>query len=629
MFGYNITPAVANQVHAITEGWITAVYLVMQRYAETGALDQGTDIDMLMETALMARYTADEARLLMSLSILNSFTPEQAVYLTGVEEAAKMMQKLSYGNSLIRYDGQNERYILHNIFGGYLRKLLAAQFDQFQLANLYRLAGEWEVENGNLLGGLKFFLEAKEYDLIMTEFEKPGITRMIDAATAEVVDLFRQVPAEAKYRHPFGYVKYANFYLINVDMRGGAQLLDQIEAYYRDDQATPQALKTRITGEITLTRSFLHFNDVQQMHSLHLRAHELLEGSSSIANKEWMFTFGSPHTLYLYYREEGQLLNLVEVIERVFHCFQELSHGCGTGFEHLARAEYCLETGDLDGAESYARKAIFKAQPMDQVPIIICAQFTLARMWAARGQFSTARSVLDDLTATVAEYDNPVFDSTLELCLGYMGGILGEEQDFAPWLRFGDMKHSEIFYQGMAFHYLMYAKYLLLQEDFLKLEVLCEELHQHFSVYNNLLGHIHAHILDAAAKKRLYGLPEAKAALLSALNMSRADALILPFAEYGTYVSDLLKALEKDRPADEYLKRLSTETAHYKAKLQRLERKRTPASLLSGGKRRSYWSSKEKPTARSRHAVCRRGYREKEYYRCLPKTGGPWTSRRR
>jgi len=96
---------------------------------------------------------------------------------------------------------------------------------------------------------------------------------------------------------------------------------------------------------------------VQLMHLMHLKAHELLDGSSSIANKEMMFTFGSPHTLFLYYREKGELQKIVEFFERAFHCFQELSNGCGTGFEPLARAEYCLETGDLDGAGRYARKA--------------------------------------------------------------------------------------------------------------------------------------------------------------------------------------------------------------------------------------------------------------------------------
>jgi LuxR family transcriptional regulator, maltose regulon positive regulatory protein len=581
LFGYDLSAAATNQVYTVTEGWITAVYLIMQHYAETGVFDHGTDINTLMEIAIMSRYTASEAHLLMSLSVLNSFTPQQAIFLTGKKEAAMLVQKMSSDNSLIRYDSQADVYIMHNIFGGYLKELLTTRVDKPVLDSLYRRAGEWEVQNGNLLGGLKLFLKAGEYDLILTEFENPAITRVIDTITAEIVELFEQIPTEAKYRHPIGYIKYANFYLINVGMEGGARLLDQIEQYYRDDQAVSLELKKRIFGEITLARSFLYFNDVQQMHLMHLKAHELLDGSSAIANKSMMVTFGSPHALYLYYRKEGELPEMLELFDCAFPYFQELANGCGTGCEDLARAEYCLETGDLDGAGRYARKAIFRAQPMDQVPIIICGQFTLARMWAARGRFLTAKTVLNDLSIMAAEYHNPVFDNTVELCLGYMGGILADAQSFAPWLKTGDMKHSEIFYQGMSFNYLVYAKYLLLEENFLKLEVLCEELHQHFSIFNNLLGHIHAHILAAASRYRLYGLPEAKAALLQALDLARADSLILPFAEYGVYISDVLRAVQMEKPGDEYLGRLAVESARYRANLQKHHSETAPAIPLT------------------------------------------------
>ena len=106
LFGYDPQEAVINRVHALTEGWITAVYPVIQSYAETGLLGQVTDIGELIESAIMARYSADEARLLTALSILDSFTPEQAANLTIYREAAQVIRHLSSDNFLIRYDNQ-------------------------------------------------------------------------------------------------------------------------------------------------------------------------------------------------------------------------------------------------------------------------------------------------------------------------------------------------------------------------------------------------------------------------------------------------------------------------------------------------------------------------------------------
>ena len=582
LFGYDLSAAQTNRVHTLTEGWITAVYLMLQSYAETGVLGRITDIATLIETAIMARYKADEARLLISLSVLDNLTPQQAVYISGKKEAAAMIRKLSSDNSLIRYDNQAGKYILHNIFSAHLQELLTERFDELERAGLYRRAGEWEIKNNNLLRGLKYFLQAGAYDLFLAQFEKPGITRVLDTSTAEIVALFEQVPEEARYRYPIAYITYADFYLTDVDMEGGGRLLDQIEEHYRVDPDTPPALKRRIFGEITLARSFLFFNDIRQINSYHLKAHELLEGRSAIANKEMNFTFGSPHCLYLFYREKGDLLGVTEFSAQAILPYEELSSGCGAGFEHLLRAEYCLETGALDQVERYAQKAIYKARAAEQTSIMICAHFALARLYAARGWFMKTRAILNDLTLSVAEYNNPIFNNTMDLCAGYLGGILGDKQSFAPWLKDGDMKHSDIFYQGLAFNYLVYAKSVLLEEDFNKLELLCEEMQRLFSIFNNQLGYVHAHVIDAAAKNRLYGPAEAQAALRSALEIGRADGLVLPFAEYGLYVGDILRAMHRESPADRYLKRLAEAAARYKAALRRPVEGKTAALSLTG-----------------------------------------------
>jgi hypothetical protein len=96
---------------------------------------------------------------------------------------------------------------------------------------------------GDILSGLTAFLKAKEYDLILTEFEKPGITKIVDRDSRAIVKLFKQIPAAVKYRHPIGYLLYTDFYLSNVDMEGGTALLTEIEKYYRDDSITPPELK--------------------------------------------------------------------------------------------------------------------------------------------------------------------------------------------------------------------------------------------------------------------------------------------------------------------------------------------------------------------------------------------------
>jgi LuxR family maltose regulon positive regulatory protein len=204
---------------------------------------------------------------------------------------------------------------------------------------------------------------------------------------------------------------------------------------------------------------------------------------------------------------------------------------------------------------------------MKQHSVIICADLTLARLYLAQGKFAAAMELLNDLSAAVTEENSPILNSAVDLCNGYIGAILNEPYYIAGWLKSGDMRQSEILYQGMAFNYIVHAKALLLEGNYLKLEALCEAMPGFFAKFNNLLGYLHAAILDAIAKFKLYGMAKARTALGPALEIGRADRIILPFAEYGLYILGILEALHKEDRDDAYLERLVAETSRYRSNL--------------------------------------------------------------
>ena len=92
------------------------------------------------------------------------------------------------------------------------------------------------------MSGLRFFLTAEEYDLILIEFEKHGATTELDKDPRFIVEMFSQITEAVKYRHPIGYLTYAYNYLTCVDMEGGAGLLAQIEEYYQNDESISQKI---------------------------------------------------------------------------------------------------------------------------------------------------------------------------------------------------------------------------------------------------------------------------------------------------------------------------------------------------------------------------------------------------
>ena len=569
--GYDISEDIARQVHKISEGWVSAIYLIMQRYIEIGRVETGRSIERLIETGVMKRYSEKEVLVLKALCVLDSFSPEQAAYVTGSLATERIMKKLSYENSFIRFDEQEGVYRIHNIFNNYLKKLIEENPSDLKLKEKYKRAGEWCIKNGDILSGLNYLLKAKEYDLIMKEFEKQSITGIIDRNPNYILNLFEHIPMEIRYHYPIGYIAYIGFYTTNVDSVGGERLLSETEQYFLDLYDMSPQMKKRISGEIELIRAYIQFNDVALMKERFKKAYEILEGHSFIANKDKIITFGSPHILYLYYREKGKLSWTEERLQELFSYYNELAGGCGMGFDYQLKAEYCLETGKLEEAELYAYKAIYKARTMDQVSIIICSNFVLARVCAARGRFEEAYDIMDELNIEVENCNSPILSSELDLCAGYIGSITEENTYFAKWLCEGAIKKSAVLYQGIGFNYIVYGKYLLNNKKYIDLEMLCEEMKQIFHVFHNQFGYLHMYLLDAAAKYSIYGLEEGTIAILPALEIGRVDLMIQPFAEYGRYILPILRDIHSDQRKDEYLDRLIEITSNYMIKLESKE----------------------------------------------------------
>jgi len=117
--------------------------------------------------------------------------------------------------------------------------------------------------------------------------------------------------------------------------------------------------KNRILAEAALIRMFSAFNDVVKMAACIKEALRLFDGEAScLFRQDNVIGFASPHQLYAYYREPGKLKETVEFMAAELPAFTRVTNGCFTGNDYLTTAEYALETGDWQGAELNALKAI-------------------------------------------------------------------------------------------------------------------------------------------------------------------------------------------------------------------------------------------------------------------------------
>lgn len=569
LMGYTVGEKEIGKIGGYTGGWISLIYLIILGMERGISVDRNGAINELVEKVLYNPYGEHIKRFLLRLSVMDSFTAEKASFITQIEESEIILAKLRRENAFITYDEAAGVFIIHNVLLDFLRGKLK---DEEERATLNRRLGEWHLARREYRIAYGFLFRAGEKECILALLDNED-TITSDSATFDgALDMFASLPRVMLFQYPLAYLQYLAIILTNGDpdaFRDGVMRLNELRETIENAEGPIPHGKERVLAELFLTRIFAVFNDAKEMAECMKVAQRLLDGDvSCVQKREAEFTLGSPHLLYIFYREPGSLKELTELIKTEFPIFTTLADGCGTGCDFVALAEYALETGDWQAAELNALKAIYKAQTKAQISILICAYFTLIRLYQYQGKSNEALGLLHQLRQDVMRANDPYYNTGLEMVEGYVNGCLTRIDSIPRWLQVGDISAAHFFYGGFGFHNIVYGKALLLSKNYIKLEMLTDEFAHDFAIYHNQLGFVHIQILKAAAKYSLYGMEAGCSALREAFDMTRDDHIILPYAEYAPAVIDMVRHVAGIESRDAYIKEVLETCRQYMESLK-------------------------------------------------------------
>lgn len=572
-----------------SEGWASALWLSLQSYLTHGVIRPVRDMEILLSEAVFSTYSAEDKRLLLQLSVLDSFTSSQAAVVSGDAAAPRRLRHLHNQNAFLTYDNVSDSYRLHSIFRTFLANRLAedpsspaeggAQNEDMRRRAedngavyrldkpaLYRRAGELFAQGEDRLQAMRFFFQAgRNEDLlrILEVFSIPSDGMFVKFDPEGVASMIRSIPWPVRRQCPIGYLAFIYHYMSRIDLKKGLALLEEVEARCATDNSFTLEERRRIEGEIELIRALEDFNDLSRMRNRHEKAHSLLQGRSSISHPQLVWTFGSPHVAFLYLREPGNYKAMVDLVENNLHYYQEMSGGCSAGAQDLFRGEYSLETGAFHKVEHYLAKAAYRAAAKEQLSSLIAVNFARARYLFAEGKSHKTEEVLEEIRPGIAQAGRPLLMNSLELFQAYIAALRGDEEAIPLWLRRGDMASSPLFYQGTTFAHIVHGKALLVARDWDRLEALAEDIPAKLGVYRNLFARIHALVMHSIAQFNLRGQTQALPLLGKAINLARPDAIVCSIAEYGSHVYPMLLCLRDYTPDDLFLNVLIKTTKRY------------------------------------------------------------------
>jgi len=545
-----LTKEEKKQVYEYTGGWISATYLALLQYNNQKTFDNIPKATELIKIAVYDKFDEITKQILLKLALVDKFTLEQAIYVTGNKKSGDVIQELLSNNCFIRYDFKSKTYTLHSILRSALRKeVLLSDIDINKVNNA---CGDWYYEQLKDIEAIEYYYKVKNFERILDLIERNDTIDLTNLWERIIKPVFEQLSMEQKINRPIAYLVYIFFYILYVNVVKGKELLYDLWVVYEINDDLND--RNQVLGDIAFLESLEMFDDVEKMTRYHKKAYDLLEGKKSkIANNRMPITLGSPHMLCLFHKNKGELKKTVEYLKSELKYFIYISNGGGEGSDYLISAEYLFETGDSYNAKVLADKALQKAMLKNQISIAICSIFLLMRISVNNNDIYEFRSKYDNL---IKEYENisiPRFLNGTEIALGYIDGITGNLANMHKWIECVDSLDLQIISPFVSMKYIVSAFAMILKRSYIELEIQAEIILENYSRKNNMFGIIYAYIFDAIAKFNIYGMENAKKSLLNAINMAKEDNMIMCFIELSPHILPIIKELVKENEYAEML----------------------------------------------------------------------------
>ncbi len=553
LLGLRLSANEAVEVELMCGGWAAAIRLQAQNFKTTGSLSAEAGINQLVESAIWMFLSPIEQNFLLSVSLLDGFSIQQAQIIMNLKQLPKVISTLLSSNAFIRYLPEKKSYEIHSILRDYLRERFCEKPRDWQ-QEVFLLAGQACEDVSDYYPALQLYLKINDFEAILAlllrdDYINYQNERYLIAPLSSFLD---KCPPEVLCKHPRSMVILAFQLFFFGQYEKFGYLCGLIGNFLADPPSCSETETRKIAGEMEYIKSFIAYNDIEQMSSHHRKAYELLNGPSSFHFLDSPWTFGGVSVVYMFWRASGTLKQSIKELESCLPYYLLLSRGHGSGADSLMRAEALLMAGLDDDAEALCHKTIYLARNKNQTSICLAAELTLAKIAILNGSAELYQKAIERIinyAENNSDWQTSVMTSlcqaTLDLSLGRMGNI-------APWLLELEAPGQNLFAVVAPYCHILYGKVLLLSKRHNELFGISKLVLELAEKTNSLLPQVYHYIHLALAKESRGQSKSANSYLQRALNLALPDQVYLPFAEHYAGIEPLLERVlgsehEKDK----------------------------------------------------------------------------------
>lgn len=539
--GISLKDSDASTLYSYTEGWISALYLIMMNYKKVGKYETNENITKLIEKAIYEPFSDEIKEFLLQISMFKDFTLEQATFMWKKDNTFTILEEIINCNALVNYNARAKTYQIHNMFHDFCIRIFENQEAGYKQKVHHKIA-QWYLKNAEYDEALHYFYISGDYDNLLTVIEIDKFSNFSNEDKERMIQYFKDCPEDIRHQHPVAILIYAMHLMTLNELELFQKACAEFEILIHNCNLDSDSING-LMGEYELLLSFTKYNDIMGMCEHHKKACALMKGPTAFMNTKASWTFGAPSVLYMFYKESGKLENEVQEMLNAMPYYYQLTNNHGMGAEYVMEAERYFNEGDFENAEIIVYKALYAAKSAIQPNIVICAQFLQVRLALMRGDYMATHNLFVQMREVMEKQKYYYVIHTIDLCEAYLYCCLGQKEKIHSWIANGEFQSSRLFFPAMAFMNIIYGKAILMNGEYPKLLGIAQQFIGIASVFPNQLGLIYTYIYMAAANERLYRHEEALAILKTALDIALPDKVYIPFVENNDYIMSMLNEL--------------------------------------------------------------------------------------
>ncbi|MBP0984459.1 MAG: LuxR family transcriptional regulator [Oscillospiraceae bacterium] len=521
-----------SQVEALlysSEGWFSAVYLNLLTLTERGTLpEHDSDIYTTFTAAMIDPLPEKQQEFLAVMGLADEFTVEMARFVTGDDDAEKLLCVLTEQNAFVKCLPDGVTFRFHHMMKECAERTFLMLEKEKQSFYLERF-GSWYENSGQYLHAIAFYRQNGDYDALLRVIQKDAGILLSSLDPQIILADIEACPVSVLKEHPLSILVLMRcmFYwrLIPRMLEMKAILMAAIEEHPN------MSAKERgdLLGESDLIMSFLCYNDISAMSRLHRSASAQMSRPAISIHNSGGWPFGSPSVLMMFYRAPGELQSELAEMDECMPHYYKITNGHGQGAEKIMRAEAAFQQGRFTDAHIELESVYAQIEGNGQVNMALCCDFLAWRLSLCTDV--EQRYSFEERRVELLRLHNATWVNIWSATAAYYYALLGEPEQIPAVFAEHQLSTINFQAQGKPMMEMIENQVYLAQGAYAKVIgrstgqlAVCE------AMYYALVA-LHIRLQTAVAYEMLGKSEEASEWLSRALSDAEPDGFVIPFVE--------------------------------------------------------------------------------------------------